>query len=221
MAQDPTPPRAVLMGDLVHSEAAPSTEALHARFNAAVGRANAAHAGQLVSPLTITLGDEFQGLARTLAASARIARGLRLDLRGSGIDCRFVIGLVEIQTPVNPDKAWNMMGPGLGRARDLLNEKKAGQFYRFSLEGHPVWEQMLDALGVGLSVIEEGWTDRQASDITALLGGDSPAELAEARGVSVHSIYKVRSSGQFDAYSAQWEAVEVALGAIDRLEGLE
>ena len=206
---------AVVMGDLVHSGRAPAPEVLHDRFNAAVEAGNRAHAAALASPLTITLGDEFQGLVRSLAGAVPLVLGLRLALMSAGIDCRFVIGRVEIRTPLNRERAWNMMGPGLARARERLNEKAAGVFYRFSIEEAPLTETLLDALGAGLSVIERGWTDRQRDDIAALLGGLSAGELAQRRNVSVHSVYKVRGAGNYDAYVEQWQAIEAALEALD------
>jgi hypothetical protein len=87
---------------------------------------NAAHAGALASPLTITLGDEFQGLLHGLAQAVPVVRGLRLELMAAGVDCRFVIGQVEIRTPLNREKAWNMMGPGLGgRGRSSTRRRRA------------------------------------------------------------------------------------------------
>ncbi len=220
MQGEPAQRFSVVMGDLVRSGRAPVPEALHARFNAAVEACNAAHSDALASALTITLGDEFQGLARSLAQAVPLVRGLRLELMAAGIDCRFVIGQAEIRTPVNPDKAWNMMGPGLARAREKLNDKKAGVFYRFSLEDAPLTETLLDALGAGLSAIERGWTEQQRADIAALMAGVTAAELARRREVSVHSIYKVRGAGNHDAYVAQWRAVEAALVALDAGQGL-
>ena len=197
----------MVMGDLVHSEHAADIAQLHEAFNEAVEQCNRRYADVLASPLTITLGDEFQGLVTSLNAGAR-----------RGIDCRFVLGLARIETAVNPQQAWNMMGPGLSRSRHKLNEKRALCRYGFSLPQEPLLEIALDALGVGLTVIEEGWTQRQLSDIAALLNGQLPAELAEQRQVSVHSIYKVRTSGHFDAYSQQWNAVLELLADLDRRE---
>ena len=86
---------AVVMGDLVASEAATSRRALHRVFNAAIDDVNAAQRATLVSPLTITLGDEFQGLADTLADAIRIARRVRwvrssLDTEKDRRACRVV-----------------------------------------------------------------------------------------------------------------------------------
>lgn len=206
---------AVVMGDLVRSEAAPAPEALHAAFNAAVEAANARAGNAIVSPLTITLGDEFQGLLGSLAEAARLARHLRFTLMAKGIDCRFVIGQARIETPVNREKAWNMMGPGLARARETLDEKKPGLTYRFTLLEDAMTERLLEAIGAGLAVIERDWTDRQREDIEALLDGQTVEEIAGRRGVTVHSVYKVRSAGDYDAYTMQWAAVEAALDAID------
>ncbi|MBM2293398.1 hypothetical protein JQX09_15315 [Sulfitobacter pseudonitzschiae] len=207
---------AVVMGDLVRSESSLPVELLHAGFNQAVDRQNLEHAASLISPLTITLGDEFQGLTHTLTQAIEIVRGLRLALLAEEIDCRFVVGTVEIKSPINSSKAWNMMGPGLARARNKLNQKKTNQLYRFSIAEAPVTEALLDAIGVGLSTIERSWTDQQREDISALLGGLSPAELSEHRNVSVHSIYKVRRSGDFDAYTLQWSAVNKALSEFEK-----
>jgi len=207
---------AVVMGDLVGSENSLPFELLHERFNQAVDNQNLEHVDNLISPLTITLGDEFQGLTHTTTQAVTIARNLRLELLAEKIDCRFVIGTVEIQTQLNPSKAWNMMGAGLARARKKLNQKKADQFYRFSIAEAPVTEILLDAIGTGLSAIERSWTDQQGEDISALIGGLSPTELSERRNVSVHSIYKVRSSGDFDAYTIQWNAINEALREFEK-----
>ncbi|MFD2783785.1 SatD family protein [Novosphingobium pokkalii] len=49
------------MGDIVNSSDAPSANGLHRTFNMAVEEANRRHAKDILSRLTITLGDEFQG----------------------------------------------------------------------------------------------------------------------------------------------------------------
>jgi hypothetical protein len=203
------------MGDLVRSERSGSVEQLHQLFNDAIEIENNHKRLQLASPLTITLGDEFQGLATSLRAAAFICRDLRLALLRDGIDCRFAIGIVRLKTPLNQDRAWNMMGPGLAPTREKLNEKWAVSMYRFVLPDYPVIQMALDAIGAGLTSIERRWTPRQRADITDLIAGIAPAELARRRNVSVHSIYKVRSSGQFDAYAVQWEAIRSALAHVD------
>jgi hypothetical protein len=207
---------AVIMGDIVKSERSPSVEELHNNFNKAVNAQNKAYAKKLISPLTITLGDEFQGLTQKLTHASSIVRDMRLQLMEDAIDCRFVIGLVELKTKINKNNAWNMMGAGLARAREKLNEKKSNTLYRFAIEHNRITETTLDALGAGITLIERNWTEQQRQDISALISGASPAELAHRRNVTVHSIYKVRGSGNFETYLVQWSAICEILAALDK-----
>lgn len=213
-------PLAVVMGDLVASERAVEPAALHQYFNAAIARQNKGSAAQIVSPLTITLGDEFQGLAHTLVAALAIVRNIRADLMHHDIDCRFAIGLVALTTPLNTAQAWNMMGPGLSTTRERLNQKRQDNLYRFALPNKPIISLLLEALGTSLTAIERRWTAQQRLDILAALSGQSASAIAQRRNVSRHSVYKVRNAGDFDLYTSHWAAIETTLAAIDAENGL-
>ncbi|MDO8902265.1 MAG: SatD family protein [Phenylobacterium sp.] len=210
---------AVVMGDLVSSEDTDSVEALHSRFNAAVQWANGEHQPRIVSPLTITLGDEFQGLCVSLQAGLRLVRDLRAWLLMADIDCRFVLGSVRLQTPVNPTQAWNMMGPGLAASRQRLGDKRDGNAYRFELRGEPEVQALLEAVGSGLTAIEDGWTARQRQVVLALRGM-AAADLAEQLRMSPQTLYKIRRAGRYDLYERQWAALEAMAARLDRALGL-
>lgn len=210
---------AVLMGDIVGSERTPSVEMLHQRFNRAIHAANQRHAAVIVSPLTITLGDEFQGLLPNLHAATLVARELRLDLLQDDVDCRFVVGRVDIRTPFNTERAWNMMGPGLAEARHKLDRKTTDSRYHFSLPEAPATQALLDAVGTGLTATERRWTRTQLHDIAETIAGRSAESIAERRHVNARSIYKARTSGAFDSYAAQWEGLLTALRLIDEQRG--
>jgi hypothetical protein len=206
---------AVIMGDLVRSEHSDHPELLYARFNEAVAEQNEKHRKTIASPLTITLGDEFQGLVSTLTDAALIARDLRLNLMHYAIDCRFTVGIVSLMTPINRDRAWNMVGSGLARAREKLNEKKDISLYRFSIEKSKNKETVLEALGAGLTSIEQNWTKKQLENITKLIQGASPAQISQQQKITVHSVYKVRNSGRFEIYMTLWNAIIESLEEIE------
>ena len=212
-------PYAAVMGDLIASEAAASVSRLHQTFNGAIARANAAPENGVLSPLTVTLGDEFQGICANLSQGARLVRRLRADLLAEGVECRFVLGLVRIETPLNRERAWNMMGPGLAAAREKLSDKRDPNAYRFHLPGALAVEQLLEAVGAGLSAIEAGWTDRQREIALAAATGDV-ATNAERFGVSPKTIYKIRQAAQYDLYTRQWAAVDAAVRSLDAAYGL-
>ena len=72
---------ACLTGDLVDSKREGDRRSVQLRLEAGLARVNAEHGDRLVVPLAITLGDEWQGLARTLeeAFALDFAVGLALD----------------------------------------------------------------------------------------------------------------------------------------------
>ena len=66
--------------DLVDSKEQPDRAQLQLRLESALRDANAAFAGELVVPLSITLGDEWQGLLRSVDAALRLDVSLRRAL---------------------------------------------------------------------------------------------------------------------------------------------
>ena len=213
---------AVIMGDLVSSESAQSVKRLHVQFNKAVEAANASRQRDIVSPLTITLGDEFQGLTRSLTAAFEIARTLRIMLLAENIACRFVIGLANIETPVNRRTAWNMMGPGLAAAREKLDHKQDPNAIRFSLPGEPVIEILLDAIGRSITEIQEGWTERQIELVVASEPDDqTAAAVAKKLRIALNTYYKIRRAGRLDLHENQWNALAVAVAELDKKAGLK
>lgn len=212
---------AVLMGDIVGSESAPSAEELHDTFNQSIGRQNERYKDALASPLTITLGDEFQGLTSSLSKAWPIMRDLRLELLCRSVDCRFAIGSAQLKTPLNPNRAWNMMGPGFAQTRNRLDERRTHTRYNFVFpDAEGDYLLMLDGLGAGLTAIEKRWTKRQLQDIKDSLAGLSAVDIARMRNVTAHSVYKVRASGDFDAYVLQWSAIGAALKRLDERLGM-
>ena len=216
MAAPKASTHAVLMGDIVGSERAPSLKEVHTAFNKVVRKANDIHAEHIASPLTITLGDEFQGLLTSFAHAWDAAVGLRLELLVAGISCRFVVGVATLETSLNTKEAWNMMGRGLSAARDKLNEKRTSSAYRFSLPDEPVVELLLDTVGDALTRGEEDWTPTQLeyySKSRAAKRGN--ADVAKKLGVSERSLYKVLHAGRADAHRRQVQAIRSALVQLD------
>ncbi len=209
----------VLMGDIIGSEEM-ERAALHSAFNEEISHVNAAFGRDLVSPLTITLGDEFQGLVRTSAEAFTIANILRLALLQRQVPCRFVIGQAEIETPVNPTRAWNMLGSGLSAARERLNDKSQAGAYRFSLLTAPKDKQtaalqnLLDAFGAMLSDMEDRWSEKQLATIALWIrfGGDVD-QVAHLRNVTKRSVYYALEAAEWDAYMQRRDTLRTYLEA--------
>ncbi len=207
---------AVLMGDIISSEASNDKMAIHLQFNQVVDIHNEKYQEQLLSPLTITLGDEFQGIVNTLEAAAKIARDIRLELLKFNLDCRFSIGIVKLRTEINPLKAWNMMGEGLAENRSILNKKHDLTYYHFSIISDKIMQLNLDAIGVAITAIERRWTIKQRSYITDLLNGKTTQQIAKFNSIRENNVYKVRDAGEFKQYIFYWRAIFNSLNYIDQ-----
>ncbi|MDP3489662.1 MAG: SatD family protein [Phenylobacterium sp.] len=207
------------MGDLVSSEDAASVVGLHGVFNSAIDAANRRASSAMASPLTITLGDEFQGLSASLRAGLDVLRDVQAHLLAEGVACRFVLGVARLETPINSARAWNMMGPGLAASRERLADKRDPNAYRFHLPGQPAVEILMEAVGAGLSEIEQDWTARQREVVLAS-AAESAAELAGRLNISLPTLYKIRRAGRFELYGRQWRALETMAAALDETYGL-
>ena len=102
---------------MIGSEQAASARVLHEQFNVALAETSA-RAKAIASPLTITLGDEFQGLFYTLTDGMSAVKFMRQRLLANGVPCRFALGIVELDSPLNAERAWNMMGAGFAEIRE-------------------------------------------------------------------------------------------------------
>lgn len=209
---------AVLMGDIVMSRQSEDLFEVHKAFNREVSRINNQITEDILSPLTITLGDEFQGLVVNLQTAFSYAMLLRHALLMQDVNCRFVVGVVEIQTKVNKEIAWNMMGPGLAEARDALNNKENPNCYRFSLGTEAPIEILLNSVGMSLSSIESKWTYTQLAYISELLDQRdlTKRELSKKLRISENTLYKSLRSADFQLYEEQTLAVLAVLRLLDQ-----
>jgi SatD family (SatD) len=206
---------AAVMGDLIGSEKAASMRLLHDQFNAALAETSV-RANAIASPLTITLGDEFQGLFYTLTDGLSAVKFMRQRLLANGVPCRFALGIVELDSPLNVERAWNMMGAGFAEIREKINDKKSQNAYRFYLPENNCIEILLEAVGYSISSVEQTWTKRQQAVMSLTgSGGFSVKELASKLKVTERNIYKIRTSSQYDFLANQWHSMESVLAQID------
>lgn len=209
-----------IMGDIINSEATASVTRLHQVFNVAIQQANVRHADDILVPLTITLGDEFQGLCSSLTAGLRVMRALRYELLSKSVECRFALGAVRLESGLPQERAWNMMGPGLAQTREKLALKSHPNAYRFHLPADALVEDLLEAVGYGVTLTELDWTDRQREvSLTALTHAGRSAELATELGLATRTFYKIRQSARLDFYNNQWDVMTHALQTLDARYG--
>src|SRR5262245_51459767 len=107
----------ILMADIVKSSRQ-EARTLMKEFKSIVAETNKRYHKGILSPLTITLGDEFQGVVKGLAAALEIIMDLEYQTLTTkqAFRFRYVVLEGEIQTPINHQTAHGMLGPGLTEA---------------------------------------------------------------------------------------------------------
>lgn len=96
-------------------------------FKKCTGYINEKYEENILSPLTITLGDEFQGVINNLTSAVKILIDLEefVILNNFDFKLRYVIFYGEIETQINHKVAYEMLGNGLTYARKLITKMKS------------------------------------------------------------------------------------------------
>lgn len=198
-----------VIGDVVSSRTHPDRAGLQAQLAEALENAN--RSGHVLQDLHMTLGDEFQGVVRSLPAAVRLVIDLRLELLPA-VDIRLGIGVGPFRvfdplaTPVAQD------GPAWWAARAAVETAK-------TLAGRPAgrhirsWTQALDADGsegtsssgsvagvnayLGLQdFLLSSMRPRQLRLLAATLSGEPQREIAAREGITQSAVSQaVQASG--------------------------
>ncbi|WP_205504404.1 SatD family protein [Rufibacter psychrotolerans] len=158
----------ILMADIMGSSRQKG-EPLMQQFQQVVKAINQEHPEKLLSPLTITLGDEYQAVAASLEDGVALLVAIEEEVvkQGAGFQLRHVLHQGTIETPINPNIAYEMLGPGLTRAREKLAELKSRKGDRFWVETSlPKTDELLNRLLVLYQSVVDGWS-RQEHPIVA------------------------------------------------------
>jgi len=193
----------ILMADIVKSSRR-NAKALMKSFADAVGRVNRQHHRQIISPLTITLGDEFQGIIRNVPTALQLI----FDLEELGMTAntpfqlRYVLLEGEIETKINTVKAHAMLGPGLTEARErLLAMKTSRSRFHVKIKDESRTED-LNLMFIILQGIEDQWTDAQKKIVPAFLKFDDYRKVAAQLKKDPSAAWKRRKSLMITEYNA-------------------
>jgi len=115
----------ILMADVINSGGKNPT-LLMTQLKDVVTTINKEKGANLISPLTITLGDEFQGVANSMENGIQIIFAIEEIILKKQYDLRlrYVLNFGQIDTEINNKIAYEMLGEGLTYARKELNSLK-------------------------------------------------------------------------------------------------
>ncbi|WP_340105601.1 SatD family protein [Rhodohalobacter sp. 8-1] len=195
----------VLIGDLIGSKELNDKE--RERYQSILveetNRINR-ESSSVVSPLTITLGDEFQAVYKDLSAVLADSWSILAALYPVGV--RFSIGVGQIYTEINSEQALGMDGPAFHAARDGMDLiKESGRLYNVSL-GSPADQpdaslSLISLVNYSLQFLSneiKQWKKTRLQILVMLQEGESVKKIAEEIGISESAVYKNREDGDLN-----------------------
>ena len=198
----------ILMGDIIGSSKYDARK-LRNDFIGVVSSCNEELEQNIISPFTVTLGDEFQGIATSLDAVIKTIFYMEETIlsRRLAFKIRYVAVYGVIDTPINQLKAHTMMGAGLTKARKILTDKRRGlPRIRFDLADAYTMNQ-LNRLFLVLDGLTSRWDIGDGSLILDMLANTNNEEVGVAHGKNRTQIWKRRKNLLIEEYRALKDAL--------------
>lgn len=197
----------MVIGDLIASKKAVRRNALQRRFQAALDTCNDDKDNRraILSPYTITIGDEFQVVFSDPSTVFRDILRIQADLLPDKM--RFSLAIGTLSTSVNRKRAVGMDGPAFHRARAGIDSLKDEQ-HSYVIGG---LGGTLDALANStLTLISdqmEKWRTVRFQVLAMQLRGEEPSAIAETLGISKTAVYKNREHGSLLTIQRAFDAL--------------
>lgn len=193
-----------LIGDIVDSKALPRRAEFQEKLAETLKRVSARNPA-LVSPYTLTLGDEFQAVYKS--ADRLFADIFEILTAIHPAQARFAIGVGELSTPINRKQALGMDGPAFHRAREAITDLKktgflirvAGERTKDAAEGP--WKLFNHLLNFASPKIGT-WERNRLRIVRGLLTGESVADLERELSISNVAVYKNINAAALDEWRA-------------------
>lgn len=203
-----------VIGDIVASRKSLDRATLQRTFEQVVQGLNQTQ-DAILSPYTITLGDEFQAVLKDGYAALRDSLKILGELHPGRV--RFSIAVGELSTALKGDSALGMDGPAFHRARDGMEAlKDSGGTYHVSGLPDDVSELINSSLqitGLGMRT----WRKNRYEIMVGLHEGEKVKDMSDRLGISDKAIYKnIQDSGMEDIDTLYREIGRAMQRVLDR-----
>lgn len=198
----------ILMADIQESRTKPSRQLIR-DFQALITLVNKKRKSFLLSPLTITLGDEFQGVLKSVKDAIETIVLLEENIihQRFRFKLRYVLYVGPIDTKINRKTAHGMLGAGLTTAREnllllkkekdrfLLKTRNAKNDYRLN-RAFLVYQNFIDL-----------WKMSDYKIISEFLYMKDYKEIADTMNVNTSTAWRRRGSLKIPQYIALRELI--------------
>jgi hypothetical protein len=193
----------ILMADIIKSHRKDQKKLIH-QFNELVATINASKQEHLISPLTITLGDEFQGVMNSMVNGIRTIFELEetILIKGYDLKLRYVLLFGKIDTEINRSIAYGMLGEGLTQARkNLITLKKKDT--RFTICLNPDEKNQEDQLNKAFLIYQntvDAWKEKDQAIVKEFLHHDDYKIVAQHVNIDPSNAWRRKKSLAIQTY---------------------
>ena len=200
----------IVMADIMASRKLDQATAMK-EFQQLVAAVNRKCQPVLLSPLTITLGDEFQGIIQKIEDLPNLVFELEEQalMLNVGFELRYVFYQGKIDTPINHEIAYGMMGRGLTYAREELTAlKRSNRRFRVFLNAVEKSVVLDNALLVFQEIIDGWQRGRDHLLLSAFLTTTDYKQVAEDLKKDRSLMWRRRKSLRIAEYLAMKKVLE-------------
>jgi len=192
----------ILMSDIIGSAGKNHAQLIN-DFEKTVNFINRKYEEEILSPLTITLGDEFQGIMKNVASSVDAIIDMEEFMIKNKFEfkLRYVLNQGEIDTPINSEISYKMLGKGLTESRKKLEFLKgSNDRFQFSLEDSDKTLIINNAFRILKNIIDRWNTEKDYDIVSAFIQFRDYKKVAEALGKNRSLIWKREKSLNLESY---------------------
>lgn len=162
-----------LIGDIINSKDYSNRDEVQVLLKNKLKYLNSKYKEALKSPITITLGDEFQCLIKEPEVCFRIIDELSLYLSLNGVELRFGIGIGTIETDINESLSIGADGPAYWNAREAIkvvhkdhDNRNTSTYLKIADDSH---EEFFNSVIRLQDLIRNNWTQTQKEFVYEIL----------------------------------------------------
>lgn len=190
-----------------------NSDLLIKQFRFLVDSINNNRPNQLKSPLTITLGDEFQGVIDSIENGIDIIfemEELRIE-HDFDFKLRYVLYQGQIDTEINKNIAYQMLGEGLTKARESLSSlKKSNNRFLIFLEDQAKSNALNKAFSIYQNLVDS-WKKKDIALVKEFLKHDNYKVVAKITGIDPSNAWRRKKSLNMTSYNYCKEIILILL----------
>ena len=190
----------ILMADVIDSRKYKGKIVANALAKIA-GHINTNFKKEIVSPVTVTLGDEFQAVIKSPKAIVNIVLAIEEFIieNGFAFKLRYAANTGKIETAINNNIAYGMLGQGLTDTRAILNnaKKEDERFFIFAKKQ----ADFLNKLFIVFTSFVDSWKQKDFKTIALFLQENDYKKVAQANNYTASAMWKKRKSLNIKEYN--------------------